>query len=543
MGRSAGWERQKNNPGMFRNFTQTNEYLGVVVFILALCGLAGFLPRYKQQTLDDDVDSPPHDGVFWAVLGLVSLLLALGKYGPLYRLFYELPMMSTIRNPVKFMHLVTIAVAMLSAQGAYLVEQLSYKPERDRRWRLASLFLPAGAVVFFFISLSAGAPWQGDALAGRWGADGFSPQMEGIKAAMSSGVSRSLFLSILALGIIVTILPLKSLFAKPAGRNGVLIALLALVGWDAIGANVNYISYDNPSTLYRSNTVIDYLKTMPEYRSKFIPLHFQVFNQWNSVLVPYFFFKSADIPAESRRSPDLQAFYTALGNNPRRMWQLSGVRSLILPQQYEAELTRLLGPGTSKVKRFNLAQTESGGVTSVFVPEGKDAQFLILNNSSAIPCGKWYAKAEIMTWDKMISALPGLSWDPDKVILVEQSDVTMPGTSISSAAGTGVCNLVEYKANELKIESQADADGWILVNDYYDGKWSAAIDGKRIPIHRANGIFRAVQVPAGKHVLSMRFSGNTDTFWIPMGALILLACLSLATWLIGLMRRSGAVPA
>ena len=52
---------------------------------------------------------------FWA--SFVALLLSFGKYFPLYRLFYMLPMVSSIRNPNKFLQVFQIAAGILAAGG------------------------------------------------------------------------------------------------------------------------------------------------------------------------------------------------------------------------------------------------------------------------------------------------------------------------------------------------------------------------------------------------------------------------------------------
>src|SRR5207245_9984880 len=51
-------------------------------------------------------------------LGLLAVLLALGKYGGLYEVFYHVvPLWSAVRYPEKLMGLVSFAVAMLAGAG------------------------------------------------------------------------------------------------------------------------------------------------------------------------------------------------------------------------------------------------------------------------------------------------------------------------------------------------------------------------------------------------------------------------------------------
>ncbi|HXO99045.1 MAG TPA: hypothetical protein VN813_01020, partial [Luteibacter sp.] len=55
------------------------------------------------------------------------------------------------------------------------------------------------------------------------------------------------------------------------------------------------------------------------------------------------------------------------------------------------------------------------------------------------------------------------------------------------------------------LQVKAAAAGWIAMGDLDYPGWVADIDGAPIPIHRANGMFRAVCVPAGDHRLSFTF--------------------------------------
>ncbi|SFR92713.1 membrane protein YfhO [Dyella sp. OK004] len=50
-----------------------------------------------------------------------------------------------------------------------------------------------------------------------------------------------------------------------------------------------------------------------------------------------------------------------------------------------------------------------------------------------------------------------------------------------------------------------EGPGWLVVSELDFPGWHAQVDGAPLPIHRANGMFRAVCVPAGQHTLEFRF--------------------------------------
>ena len=115
LGRSHEWSVER--PAGFANFRQHALYVGAVVAAIALFALL-------CAALDP---ASPHRGVvfFWGVALCLSVLLALGRHGFLYRAFYALPMMDKVRAPVKFVHLAEIAFASLFAFGLARLSDLA----------------------------------------------------------------------------------------------------------------------------------------------------------------------------------------------------------------------------------------------------------------------------------------------------------------------------------------------------------------------------------------------------------------------------------
>ncbi|QWT19789.1 YfhO family protein [Bacillus sp. NP157] len=58
----------------------------------------------------------------------------------------------------------------------------------------------------------------------------------------------------------------------------------------------------------------------------------------------------------------------------------------------------------------------------------------------------------------------------------------------------------------IELRTRAASPGWIVAGELDHPGWMADVDGEPLPIHRANGMFRAVCVPAGEHTLTFRFS-------------------------------------
>ena len=57
----------------------------------------------------------------------------------------------------------------------------------------------------------------------------------------------------------------------------------------------------------------------------------------------------------------------------------------------------------------------------------------------------------------------------------------------------------------MVIDVDAARPGFVVLHDLWHPWWVAQIDGRDTDILRANVLFRAVQVPAGHHVVTFEF--------------------------------------
>lgn len=70
---------------------------------------------------------------------------------------------------------------------------------------------------------------------------------------------------------------------------------------------------------------------------------------------------------------------------------------------------------------------------------------------------------------------------------------------------TAKIELTNYaNPGNLFYESESAEDGLAVFSEVYYKTWKAYVDGKEVPIVRANYILRAIEVPAGKHQIEFR---------------------------------------
>ena len=77
--------------------------------------------------------------------------------------------------------------------------------------------------------------------------------------------------------------------------------------------------------------------------------------------------------------------------------------------------------------------------------------------------------------------------------------------SPAAAPDSGRAAIVEETHDTLTIDAASPADGFLLLADTFYPGWSAEIDGRSVPLFRANLSVRAIQLPRGSHTVRFRY--------------------------------------
>lgn len=85
------------------------------------------------------------------------------------------------------------------------------------------------------------------------------------------------------------------------------------------------------------------------------------------------------------------------------------------------------------------------------------------------------------------------------------SAAVLEGAPQPKALGEGQVLDFVRSSNWLSIEATSRSDSILIVNDSFWPGWRATIDGKEVPIWRADVLVRAVPWPAGRHELEMKY--------------------------------------
>ena len=105
-----------------------------------------------------------------------------------------------------------------------------------------------------------------------------------------------------------------------------------------------------------------------------------------------------------------------------------------------------------------------------------------------------------------IAAIHGIN--PIETVVVDKrfESVLKP-----AAESDSTCSVVltAYEPNDLKYEVNSAKGGTVVFSEIYYPGWQAYIDGEKVEHGRANYILRAMNVPAGKHVVEFKFDPDS----------------------------------
>jgi hypothetical protein len=131
----------------------------------------------------------------------------------------------------------------------------------------------------------------------------------------------------------------------------------------------------------------------------------------------------------------------------------------------------------------------------------------IYENKSALPRAMFATDWMAADFDRLIRTGAWPAFDPTRTVLLERApDGIEAHTAIGAKrAALGQVGISRYENTLVEIEVLAATPGFVLLNDVWHPWWTATVDDAPTEILKANVLFRAVPVPAGRHVVRFQF--------------------------------------
>lgn len=530
------------------NFTEIHAYIGILPLLLLI--FAWLRPKSWQVW-------------FFTTLMLISLVLSLGKFTPLYHGLQYVPVFNFFRVPARWLLLITFCAALLAAYGAEAlldeawVSKISLKKTAVRRGVLAiaalliAALLVAGAAILWDAAHLENTCTPQDyawrprclfadpAIYTRYAAlterdpelrdyvlvepvSGNSYETEQIRqqTAFQQRLQQAYIEFIQSLGLFLLLLAasLSLIFIRWQGRLsgrwfGLLAALLILF---------DMLTYGGLST--NQTTAAAYFSEEPDTVQ---------FLKQAEPSQPYRIFPTITwIPDSHNADYALSALHFNLPS-------LYGIESIeggvTLPlTRHTAYMQRAIGQagglqmlGIANAKYIITEWDLSGNPDLTPVFEGEQQR--IFEYARARPRAFTVHQVEVITNEtEILNRLADASFNPATTIILEEQPVTpLPATLPTTPSDV---EIVTHKHNRVVVEADMAANGLLFLSDVYYPGWHAYVDGAPAHIYRANYLFRAVELPPGQHTVEFHYK----PFFFRVGAAIsLLAVVVIGSLLAG----------
>ena len=415
------------------------------------------------------------------------IVYALGRYTPAFRILFEfLPGVSVFRRPADATFLIGAATAML---GGYLVHRVATGTASLTRSHIAIAVALVGA---WFGVRSA---WRSGRTCPRCGlAAGKGCRLGRRGYSRSSGAAHAP-----ARASIVSVLIVAPLMAADLRLNNGPNELTALPP--------GRFEMLEPDTKNETILMLKRLlaQPLPSDRRDRVEL--------------------LGVGFEWPNSPMVHGFDHTLGYNPLRLADVSdatGARDYIagpgqrtfspLFNSYRSLMADMLG------LRYIVSSIHIGEVDPNLKPG--DLRFLahtrdgyVYENPRALPRVLFAVDWMAADFDSLIEQGQWPDFDPRRTVLLEAD----PGVEPPPLHKPGDCpramaRLTHYENTVVEVDADSMCGGYVVLNDVWHPWWSVTVDDKPGEILKANVIFRAVEVPPGRHQLRFEFRPVAGAF-------------------------------
>ncbi|NDJ79262.1 MAG: YfhO family protein [Chloroflexi bacterium] len=478
-------------------------YIGFIPLVSALAAMIG--RQRKRRRLDE---FPAFRSVpLWTALVLGALLIALGRYGPVFRFLYDyVPTFDAFREPVRWLILPVFGLSVLAGIG---VEQWG----RGKWVVFWSRLAVAGGISSVIV-----------ALASRQFLDIDSENLEVLTLGF---VVLGCWVVAAALFTLIQPQPDQPWLAHPDMWRGAVLLFVALdLAWAASGLNPTVPNDFFDESQASAGTGRIYWFEDHEYDVTFG----SEADSADAAIEGYF--DVADYRIATRRQDDLRTSLLPNLNMLDRVPALSNNEPMQVG--HYAEYLRLIEDLHADPAVDPTPLLRAAGVTTLYggSPPGWEYQTPLFEPDQEyayawlVPDAVWFADD-----DAIQDALRDPAWDPAQTVLLvgisPASSNTVPFTS-------GSVTLLESSPDEMRYRVTADGAAFLVIsNTWYPG-WEVTINGQDAEVFRANLAFQAVQMPPGESTITLRYKPSHWRWAIVAsgtGALLALALIVAGWWL------------
>lgn len=456
--------------GVKGNLTEVYGYVGIVTMLLA--ALALLVTSYRQAWK-----------WFFAVGAVFFLLLSLGQdtvlHGWLYRF---VPGFDKVRAPGRFLFFFDFAVAVLAGIGVDSIARPLLRRDRPAV-KLVSRFSAAllgvgmvGALFFYQLLLSS--------------QDKDPVIYRRVEAATSGLVMTLVFL---AVGLVVLLL--HRYHGRWRGLIPVLAIMVIVVDLFSSGWSYNTTTQDALEGFNHPQV----MRFLQEDREAFrIDSATNVYDVWQPSNNLNHDIGDVQGLFNPMTLADFLAYWNSMGSRSSPSYDLLNAKYVVAHKDVVLDWAKYK-PVLTDAPKVNVYQ-----------------------NTRALPRAMVVPSARVLPREAMLEQLRSPDFSAMEAVLLEKGPVHTPP---SIQFPRRVLSVSYPTPNRVLVEAETAESAYLFLGDVMYPGWTARVDGQAAPVRRANYLFRAVDLPPGKHTVEFVFEPRTWTLGWAISFVFFLAIL------------------
>ncbi len=497
-------------------FTDYPNYMGILVLILALAAFAFYSSYGREQRIVV---------AFLGFMVLVSLCISFGRNFPsFYRALYEfLPFFNKFRVPVMVLILVQYAVAILAGLGMETIlarvregHAAAQANATRKRWAWRLIIISAGiGITLLLMTSTRNSLFE---LMRGFYPDKYPAEMQlrldALRFEMLSFDMNFAGALVMSALLVLALALLKKIRSTHAA---VILCLLAVVDLWRVDVKLGKkYPKAQASTTLQPDQIAQFLQADSSLFRIYPAGELFAETRWSALG----FQSVGGYHAAKLRS--YQDFVTAMDLHRPPLPELANHHIIdMINAKYVLTLANL--PDTVWIPRLQIPVNAGA----------EPRQLTVYENPTVLPraylAGEYEVVSDPLTALRRLRSAPTgdgkeNSFDPHQTVLLDEIPEFEPEPD-----SLATVEILQYGLHQVDIEVKSAFPQFLVLSDnYYPAGWQAYIDGGPVKTYRANYCFRAVGVPAGKHMVEFRYQSATfkTGVWISIVALALcLACL------------------
>ncbi len=135
-----------------------------------------------------------------------------------------------------------------------------------------------------------------------------------------------------------------------------------------------------------------------------------------------------------------------------------------------------------------------------------DDRVRVLENREALPRAWIVHTTEWAPPKEALQRLAAGAIDPRRMALLESLP---PALEQPADPAADRATVTAYEPERLRVETRTDAPGLLMLSEVFYPAWRAYVDGEPVQVRTADYLLRAVAVPAGEHVVELRYESGS----------------------------------